>query len=363
MYAKKAFVLVLTLLIVNNTFAQSFQYDTQGRLISNNTMYDPKGRMVMSAGKTYYLPQFRANEYNFGGLTYNLSLVKIKSIRTSNINPYTDIHQDPIKLYSSLYYLNAREYMPSIKRFIQMDSWDIGNRYQYAKGNPIKYTDPSGHLPKILEWFLPTTNTEWAVLGLSLLLGAIGDWYLITKLLPGKGKLPTLLSAGIFNGTFNAGIGYLGNGIGSGNWKDTKRLPINFGIGFIEGLIIGNKAHKKGMKVKLKKDKIKNDIKLKNSKTKINKKLENKTFKQYTPSDILLGEVIERYKAANVGKTNVIKDKTSYLFKTKKNVTSIDFGKIESLTKSKLKNNLLSPISNSKFIDRPKNIFHSSYSG
>ena len=51
-----------------------------------------------------------------------------------------------------LYYYNARYYDPALGRFIQADTVVPGagnpqalNRYAYTLGNPVRYTDPSGH--------------------------------------------------------------------------------------------------------------------------------------------------------------------------------------------------------------------------
>jgi len=46
---------------------------------------------------------------------------------------------------SGLYYLNARYYSPELMMFISMDTYDLSNRYGYANGNPIWYSDPTGH--------------------------------------------------------------------------------------------------------------------------------------------------------------------------------------------------------------------------
>ena len=53
-----------------------------------------------------------------------------------------------------LVYLRARYYSPNMARFIQQDTYlgDVKeplsrNLYIYANGNPLKYTDPNGHLP------------------------------------------------------------------------------------------------------------------------------------------------------------------------------------------------------------------------
>ncbi|MBN2257394.1 MAG: RHS repeat-associated core domain-containing protein [Anaerolineaceae bacterium] len=57
---------------------------------------------------------------------------------------------------AGLYFYNARWYDPEVGRFIQADTiipepgvplaWD---RYAYGYNNPVKYTDPSGHNPRI----------------------------------------------------------------------------------------------------------------------------------------------------------------------------------------------------------------------
>ena len=59
---------------------------------------------------------------------------------------------------SGLYYLRSRYYDPGLMRFINEDTYkgDVKdplslNLYTYCKGNPISYTDPSGHLV----WWIP----------------------------------------------------------------------------------------------------------------------------------------------------------------------------------------------------------------
>jgi RHS repeat-associated protein len=51
-----------------------------------------------------------------------------------------------------LMYYNARYYDPELGRFIQPDTMLDGlNRYTYCGGNPIVYSDPSGH---VVEWWV-----------------------------------------------------------------------------------------------------------------------------------------------------------------------------------------------------------------
>jgi RHS repeat-associated protein len=62
---------------------------------------------------------------------------------------------------TGLYDYNARQYSPTIGRFISPDSivpdpnrsQDL-NRYMYVRGNPVGYTDPSGHAP-VSPWKCP----------------------------------------------------------------------------------------------------------------------------------------------------------------------------------------------------------------
>ncbi len=58
---------------------------------------------------------------------------------------------------TGIYYLNARYYDPENANFLSQDSYrgEIGdpeslNLYSYCYGNPIVYTDPSGHIPVLV---------------------------------------------------------------------------------------------------------------------------------------------------------------------------------------------------------------------
>ena len=68
-----------------------------------------------------------------------------------------------------LIYLRSRYYSPESGRFLTKDSW-MGDydrplslhRWMYVEGNPVNYTDPSGHFPffgEYIYWpFIPTNN-------------------------------------------------------------------------------------------------------------------------------------------------------------------------------------------------------------
>ncbi len=69
---------------------------------------------------------------------------------SNNPYRYTGREQDE----SGLYYYRARYYSPDMGRFISEDSYGFAsgdvNFYAYALGNPISYSDPSGHIA----WFV-----------------------------------------------------------------------------------------------------------------------------------------------------------------------------------------------------------------
>ena len=61
---------------------------------------------------------------------------------------------------TGLYYFAARYYDPSVGRFVTEDSWQgkleepwTQNRYVYVGNNPLKYVDPTGNVPKVIQYF------------------------------------------------------------------------------------------------------------------------------------------------------------------------------------------------------------------
>lgn len=74
---------------------------------------------------------------------------------------------------SGLYYYNARYYSAAIGRFVTADSMVPGNgedpqgfnRYAYVRNNPVKYTDPTGHVWNVIAAM--AGGLQWAAAGIA----------------------------------------------------------------------------------------------------------------------------------------------------------------------------------------------------
>jgi RHS repeat-associated protein len=80
------------------------------------------------------------------GVTYQYDAygVVLKSPTISIPNPF-QYNGEWTDQFSQLQYLRARFYHPKLMRFVQQDSFDLANRFNYGDGNPIVNSDPSGH--------------------------------------------------------------------------------------------------------------------------------------------------------------------------------------------------------------------------
>ncbi|MBQ4835438.1 RHS repeat-associated core domain-containing protein [Pseudoalteromonas luteoviolacea] len=121
--------------------------------------------MLQSEKSIMMVVDFKGNivsSYNYsayGEGSINENTYSIKS------NPFM-YNKEYFDYESGLYYLRSRYYSPNLMCFISRDSIVIFNHYAFATGNPIKFTDPSGHL-SFLET-LGITVAAVAVVGLSI---------------------------------------------------------------------------------------------------------------------------------------------------------------------------------------------------
>ena len=105
--------------------------------------YDPRGSVSGVTGADGYLWQsYRYDAY--GNITFGAPQCNNEyTYNAESYNPNLDMQ-----------YLRARYYSPSTANFLTEDSYlgDISdpltlNRYNYVKGSPLNYIDPSGHIP------------------------------------------------------------------------------------------------------------------------------------------------------------------------------------------------------------------------
>jgi hypothetical protein len=61
----------------------------------------------------------------------------------------------------------TRAYNPSLGRFLQLDSYDVPNRYAYAQDNPIEKYDPSGHMAKWLHQMFRGLGFAMSLIGIA----------------------------------------------------------------------------------------------------------------------------------------------------------------------------------------------------
>ena len=147
---------------------------------------------------------------------------------------------------TGLYYLNARYYDPNIGRFISPDVLTILdetkgqinglNLYMYCNNNPIMYVDPSGCLPKWVNWILGgilivgSIALTIATAGLGgVIASAIGNgiWAAIAG-----GALAGGIVGAASGALLSAGTQIISNGIENFSWAEV-------GKGALTGLITG----------------------------------------------------------------------------------------------------------------------------
>ena len=133
---------------------------------TNTTSYVLGGNQLISQKRgttvSYFLPDMlgstRALTNTTGTITASYTYTAFGDVLTQTGTPNTDYLYTGQQYDSTtdLYSLRARYYNPTDGRFLSRDTWAYNfqnpvelNRYVYAMGNPISYTDPSGYSPTI----------------------------------------------------------------------------------------------------------------------------------------------------------------------------------------------------------------------
>ena len=233
-------------------YTTTYDYDTSGRLIhetcvetttytggSSSTrdityLYDETGivgavQKVGSTETTFYFDKNIKGDvigiYNSSGTRIaNYSYDAWGNCTTKTLVANSFIAYNPIRYRgyyydreTKLYYLNARYYDPSWRRFISPDDTayldpdtPIGlNLYAYCNNDPVNYADPSGHFP-VLAVILGLT----ALVGMGLTIGGVvSDNNLMTAIGLTMVAIPALISGGL---AAFATTGALATGIGIG---------------------------------------------------------------------------------------------------------------------------------------------------
>ena len=157
---------------------------------------------------------------------------------------------------TQLFYCNSRYYSPELCRFISPDSIEYLdpesinglNLYCYCMNNPIMYADPSGHMPKWLQW---TLGGLIVVGSIALSICTAGLATPIATAVGGGlfGAIVGGAVAGAIGGAiagFGVSIGTqaIANGFENINWSDVGKSTASGAIsGFIAGGVFGGIKH------------------------------------------------------------------------------------------------------------------------
>ena len=100
---------------------------------------------------------------------------------------------------TGLTYLRARWYSPTLMRFINADTVNVANLYNFGDGNPIDNLDPSGHDS--------LSPGDWIVFAVGFVVGsvvtglAVADWWGCGLVSLGRGALARLNNQIFIEGT------------------------------------------------------------------------------------------------------------------------------------------------------------------
>src|SRR6185312_17129128 len=125
---------------IDATGTNVFQYYQPNNLTSTSIQTDQSGNLVQ---------HYEYSAFGQTRLTLSATAFPVSRRYTGQI-----LDED-----TGLYFYNARYYDPQLARFVQPDDVipdffnpQSYNRYSYCLGNPLRFTDPSGHAEQLL-WY------------------------------------------------------------------------------------------------------------------------------------------------------------------------------------------------------------------
>jgi RHS repeat-associated protein len=145
-----------------------------------------------------------------------------------NLYGYTGLGYD----YSSgLTYARARYYQPELGRFISEDTYEGDRRdpltlnlYTYVGNNPLRFTDPSGHKPTVMEAAIMAQHIYGATEEDVINQKHLGDWTIIDILINEEGLKIGVYSKVKTDGSTEFALVNKGSSTG-GDWINNLQQP------------------------------------------------------------------------------------------------------------------------------------------
>ena len=257
---------VLKLNNSNNRNLQNYNYDAYGNIIKL-----PRP-LSLARGGNSVLSQNGKNPLSQVAPTTGSSVIAGRRARARHNNLNTGLSHALYRLAlmienpfqyngerfdnnTNLQYLRARFYSPQSKRFINQDTYDFLNKFNYVSDNPVMKSDPMGNdawdnvknvCSKFTDWFeenLKISIPVAAVAGVVLsALGAAGIWKIINL------HRKNVLEKASFKGKESEGIRALIAEENAGKTNDILYDNINNFLTLIEKELIENLLNKGSVK-------------------------------------------------------------------------------------------------------------------